>query len=98
MQHELSLVAIALAKKIFHLVGADTTGKILWRKRLTRHTLMPFITQLPPVTIGLEACGGAHYWARKFYQQGHTVKLMAPQFVKPYVKSNKNDRSIYRCL
>jgi hypothetical protein len=49
MQHELSLVAIDLAKKIFHLVGADTTGKILWRKRLTRHTLMPFIVQLPPV-------------------------------------------------
>jgi len=91
MQHELSLVAIDLAKKIFHLVGADTTGKILWRKRLTRHTLLPFITPLPPVTIGLEACGGAHYWARKFHQPGHTVKLMAPQFVKPYVKSNKND-------
>jgi transposase len=48
--------------------------------------------QLPPVTIGMEACGGAHYWARQFHQQGHKVKLMAPQFVKPYVKSNKNDR------
>jgi transposase len=91
MKQELSIVAIDLAKKVFHLVGADTTGKILWRKRLTRHTLMPFIAQLPPVRIGIEACGGAHYWARRFRGHRHEVKLMAPQFVKPFVKSNKND-------
>src|SRR4029450_3205939 len=58
MQHELRTVAIDLAKKVFHLVGTDTTGKILWRKRLTRHAFMPFIAQLPPVLIGIEACGG----------------------------------------
>jgi len=52
---------------------------------------MPFITQLPPVIIGMEACGGAHDWARRFREHGHTAKLSAPQFVKPYVKSNKND-------
>src|SRR5882724_7046913 len=90
MTQQLSTVAIDLAKKVFHLVGADTTGKILWRKRLTRHALMPFIAQLPPVLIGMEACGGAHYWARRFREHSHEVKLMAPQFVKPYVKSNKN--------
>jgi hypothetical protein len=66
MKQALSLVAIDLAKKVFHLVGTDTTGKMLWRKRLTRHALMPFIAQLPPVRIGIEACGGAHYWARRF--------------------------------
>src|SRR5215813_3526187 len=88
MKQELSTAAIDLAKKIFHLVGADRTGKILWRKRLTRHTLMPFIAQLPPVLIGIEACGGAHYWARRFREHGHDVKLLAPQFVKPFVKSN----------
>src|SRR5215471_148601 len=76
MQHELRTVAIDLAKKVFHLVGTDTTGKILWRKRLTRHALMPFIAQLPPVLIGIEACGGAHYWARRFREHGHEVKLM----------------------
>lgn len=91
MKQELSTVAIDLAKNIFHLVGADRTGKILWRKRLTRHALMPFMAQLPPVLIGIEACGGAHYWARRFREHGHDVKLLAPQFVKPYVKSNKND-------
>jgi transposase len=91
MQQNVHTVGIDLAKKIFHLVGTDTTGKIVWRKQLTRHALAPFMAQLPPVTIGMEACGGAHYWARRFHQQGHQVKLMAPQFVKPYVKSNKND-------
>ncbi len=91
MKQELSTVAIDLAKKVFHLVGTDTTGNILWRKRLSRNALMPFIAQLPPVLIGMEACGGAHYWARRFREHGHAVKLMAPQFVKPYVKSNKND-------
>jgi transposase len=91
MKQELSTVAIDLAKKVFHLVGADTTGKILWRKRLTRNALMPFMAQLPPLLIGIEACGGAHYWARRFRTHGHDVKLLAPQFVKPFVKSNKND-------
>jgi transposase len=91
MTQQLNTVAIDLGKKVFHLVGADTTGKILWRKRLTRHALMPFIAQLPPMLIGIEACGGAHYWARRFREHGHEVKLMAPQFVKPFVKSNKND-------
>ena len=91
MKQHVHTVGIDLAKKNFHLVGTDTTGKIVWRKRLTRHALMPFMAQLPPVTIGLEACGGAHYWARQLRHHGHQVKLMAPQFVKPYVKSNKND-------
>jgi transposase len=63
----------------------------VWRKRFTRRALMPFIAQLPPVIIGMEACGGTHYWARRFREHGHIVKLMAPQFVKPYVKSNKHD-------
>jgi transposase len=91
MNQQLSTVAIDLAKKVFHLVGTDTTGNILWRKRLSRNALMPFIAQLPSVRIGMEACGGAHYWARRFREHGHEVKLMAPQFVKPFVKSNKND-------
>ena len=91
MKQNVCTVGIDLAKKIFHLVGTDPTGKIVWRKRLTRHALISFMAQLPPVTIGMEACGGAHYWARQLRHHGHHVKLMAPQFVKPYVKSNKND-------
>src|SRR5919199_6000059 len=91
MQQNLSVVGIDLAKRVFHVAGMDERGKIVLRKRLTREALMPFIAQLPPVVLGLEACGGAHYWARRFRTHGHTVKLIAPQFVKPYVKSNKND-------
>jgi transposase len=91
MKRDISVLGIDIAKRVFHAVGTDETGKIVFRKRLSRQELMPFIAKLPPVLIGMEACGGAHYWARRFGEHGHDVKLMAPQFVKPYVKSNKND-------
>ena len=91
MKHEMHVLGIDIAKRLFHAVGMDEKGQIVYRKRLSRHDLMPFIAKLPPVRIGIEACGGAHYWARRFRTHGHAVKLMAPQFVKPYVKSNKND-------
>src|SRR5215475_5153693 len=91
MKPAMSILGIDIAKRVLHAVGMDDTGKIVLRKRLSRHDLMPFIAQLPPVLIGMEACGGAHYWARRFRAHGHDVKLMAPQFVKPYIKSNKND-------
>jgi len=91
MKPELSVVGIDLAKSIFHLVGMDERGKIILRKRLARGEVLPFMAQLPRVLVGMEACGGAHYWARQLRAQGHEVKLMAPQYVKPYVKTNKND-------
>lgn len=87
-----STVGSDLAKNIFPLVGTDTTGRMVWRTRLTRHALVPLMAQLPPVTIGLEAWGGAHDWARPCHQQGHHVKRMAPPFVKPYVQSHTNER------
>jgi transposase len=91
MKQEMHVLGIDIAKRIFHAVGMDNRGNVVYRKRLSRHDLIPFIAKLPPVLIGLEACGGAHYWARRFCAYGHEVKLMAPQFVKPYVKANKND-------
>ena len=91
MKQEMNVLGIDIAKRVFHAVGMDDTDKIVFRKRLSRHDLMPFIAKLPPVLIGIEACGGAHYWARRFRAHGHEVNLMAPQFVKPYIKSNKND-------
>ncbi len=90
MKPEMSVLGIDIAKRVLHVVGMDERGKIVLRKRLSRHALIPFIATLPPVLIGMEACGGAHYWARRFREHGHEVKRMAPQFVKPYVKSNKN--------
>jgi len=91
MKSELSVVGIDLAKSIFHLVGTDARGKIIVRKRLARGEVLSFMAKLPRVLVGMEACGGAHYWARHLREQGHEVKLMAPQYVKPYVKTNKND-------
>src|SRR5467141_5450159 len=91
MKQEMSVLGIDIAKRVLHAIGMDNTGKIVLRKRLSRHDLTPFIAKLPPVRIGIEACGGAHYWARRFRASGHEVKLMAPPFVNPDVKSNKND-------
>jgi transposase len=80
-----------MAKQVFHLVAMDTHGTIVMRKRLYRAQRLAFIAQLPPTCLGMEACGGAHYWARRFREHGHEVKLMAPQFVTPYRQANKND-------
>lgn len=91
MKHDLNVVGIDIAKRIFHLVGLDDRGKIILRKRLMRGEVMAFMAKLPRVTVGMEACGGSHYWARQLREQGHEVKVMAPQYVKPYVKTNKND-------
>jgi transposase len=71
--------------------GVDYQDKVVLRKQLRRNQLLSFFATLPPCLIGMEACGGAHHWARELQKLGHTVKLIAPQFVKPYVKSNKND-------
>src|SRR5215470_4208208 len=91
LKQEMHVLGIDSAKRVFHAVGMDDRGNVVYRKRLSRHDLIPFLAKLPPVRIGLEACGGAHYWARRCRASGHEVKLMAPRFVKPYVKSHKND-------
>jgi transposase len=75
---QVSVFGIDRAEPLLHVVGMDDAGPVVWRKRLTRSRLMPFMAKLPPVVIGMEAYGGAHYWARRFREQGHTVKLMAP--------------------
>lgn len=84
-------VGIDLAKLVFQVHGVDYQDKVLLRKQLRRNQLLSFFANVSPCLIGMEACGGAHHWARELQKQGHTVKLIAPQFVKPYVKSNKND-------
>jgi len=88
---KVTVLGIDLAKNSFQLHGVDEKGNRVLKKKLTRKQLVAFIAQLPPCLIGLEACGGAHHWVRVFSEFGHTVKMIAPQFVKPYVKSNKND-------
>lgn len=88
---KLTVLGIDLAKQSFQLHGVDAKGNVVLKKKLNRNKLCEFIVQLPSCIIGLEACGGAHYWTRVFEQLGHKVYMIAPQFVKPFVKSNKND-------
>lgn len=88
---KITTVGIDLAKNLFQLHGVNEHGKVVIKKQLRRDQMAEFFVNLPPCLIGMEACGSAHHWARKLQGFGHTVKLMAPQFVKPYVKTNKND-------
>jgi len=88
---EIKVLGIDLAKQSFHVYGVDDASRRVLSKKLNRTQLLSFVANLPPCLIGLEACGGAHHWVRVFSRYGHQVRMMAPQFVKPYVKSNKND-------
>ena len=86
-------VGVDLAKNVFQVHGVDRTEKPVWCRRLSREKWLKVLLEKvePGCEIGMEACGGAHHWARQLQAQGLTVKMIAPQFVKPYVKSNKND-------
>jgi transposase len=88
---QMTTLGIDVAKHVFQLHGVDKRGHVVLTKRLSRAKVLPYVAQLPPCLIGLEASGGAHYWAREFTKLGHTVKLMSPQFVRPYVQRQKND-------
>jgi transposase len=88
---KLTTIGLDLAKNVFQVHGTDERGKAMLRKTLKRGEVAKFFANLPACLIGMEACASAHFWARKLTGLGHTVKLMAPQFVKPYVKTNKND-------
>lgn len=86
-------VGVDLAKSVFQVHGVDRDEKPVWKRKLKRDEWIKILLEKiePGCVIGMEACGGAHHWARQLQAQGYTVKLIAPQFVKPYVKSNKND-------
>lgn len=86
-------LGIDLAKNVFHLHGADSKGRPVFSRRVSRRKLAATVAALPQCLIGMESCGGSHYWARRFCALGHQVRLVSPQFVKPFVKSNKNDRN-----
>lgn len=88
---KITTVGIDLAKNVFQVHGIDEHGKAVLKKQLRRDQMAAFFVNLPPCLIGMEACGSAHHWGRKLASMGHMVKLMAPQFVKPYVKTNEND-------
>src|SRR5213082_2863586 len=87
----ISVLGIDLAKAVFQLHGNDERGKCVLVKRLRRSELRTFIAQLPSCLIAMEACSRSNHWARAFRKMGHEVRLISPQFVKPFVKTNKND-------
>lgn len=90
---EINRVGVDLAKNVFQLHGADRRGEAVWKRRLSRSKWLTVLcdTVEPGTEIGMEACAGAHHWARQLIQRGYPVKIIPPQFVKPFIKSNKND-------
>ena len=89
--NNITTVGIDLAKNVFSLHGVDDRGREVLRRTIRRAQLLSVVAQLPACLIGLEACSGAHEWARQFSALGHTVRLMAPKFVAPYRRGGKND-------
>ena len=90
-KNTITVLGIDLAKQSFQLHGLDNNNAVVLIRKLTRNKLSQFIAQLPPCLIGIEACSGSNYWVRVFERYGYTVRMISPQFVKPFVKSNKND-------
>jgi len=88
---KISLVGLDIAKSVFHLFAVSNSGKLIRKKMLRRQQLLSYFARHELCVIAMEACGGANYWARAFQAQGHKVRLLAPQLVKPFVKGNKND-------
>lgn len=87
----ITIVGLDLAKNVFHFVGCNKAGKIIKKKMLTRAQMLPHFSQLPACLVGMEACSSAHYWTREIEKLGHTVKQIAPQHVKGFLRGNKND-------
>ena len=88
---EVSIIGLDIAKHVFQAHGVDASGHAVFRKRISRAKLLPFFAAQPRCRVVLEACGGAHYWARELAKLGHDVQLIAPAYVKPFVKRQKND-------
>lgn len=88
---KVTTIGLDLAKTVFQVHGADASGRAVLRKRLRRGEVLRFFAGLEPCVVGLEACAGAHFWARELAALGHTVRLMPPRYVRPYVKTNKHD-------
>jgi len=86
-----TIIGVDLAKRVFQLHGATMRGHVTFRKKLTREQFWRFMAEHPPCMVVFEACGSASYWAREMAEPGHDAKLIAPQYVKPFVKRQKND-------
>jgi len=84
-------IGLDIAKSVFQVHGIDAEGKVMIRRQLKRRYVLAFFQKLPPCLVGIEACATSHYWSRELRRLGHTLRLMPPAYVKPYVKRQKND-------
>jgi transposase len=89
--HNITTIGLDLSKRVFQVHGLDHQGRAVLRKKLRRGQVLKFFAALPPCLIGMEACGSAHHWARELSAQGHEVRLIPPQYVRPFLKTNKHD-------
>jgi transposase len=87
----ITTIGLDIAKSVFQVHGIDAEGNVITRRQLKRRYVLVFFQKLPPCLVGVEACGSAHHWSRELQALGHTVRLMPPAYVKPYVKRHKND-------
>src|SRR5512140_3251112 len=87
----ITTIGLDIAKSVFQVHGVDAAGEVVIRRQLKRRYVLAFFQKLPPCLVGIEACASSHYWARELQALGHTVRLMPPAYVKPYVKRQKND-------
>src|SRR5216684_7550664 len=87
----ITTIGLDIAKSVFQVHGVDAAGEVVIRRQLKRRYVLAFFQKLPPCLIGIEACASSHYWSRELKALGHTVRLMPPVYVKPYVKRQKND-------
>src|SRR6266481_2725065 len=87
----ITTIGFDIAKSVFQVHGVDAAGEVVIRRQLKRRYVLAFFEKLPPCLVGIEACASSHYWSRELQVLGHTVRLMPPAYVKPYVKRQKND-------
>ena len=87
----ITTIGLDLAKSVFQVHGVDAGGQVIVRRQLKRRYVLTFFQKLSPCLVGIEACASAHHWSRELQALGHTVRLMPPAYVKPYVKRQKND-------
>src|SRR5882762_4193555 len=87
----ITTIGLDIAKSVFQVHGIDAAGEVVIRRQLKRRSVLAFFQKLPPCLVGIEACASSHHWSRELQALGHTVRLMPPAYVKPYVKRQKND-------
>ena len=87
----ITTIGLDIAKSVFQVHGVDAAGQVVLRRQLKRRYVLKFFEKLPPCLVGIEACASSHHWSRELQALGHTVRLMPPAYVKPYVKRHKND-------